>query len=57
MVIEGGKLRLDFVIQDGGQFDADGQANGSIADPGAAGYMDLSITDHQPVTTHDAFWF
>jgi len=35
MVLEGDKLRLDFVIEDGGEFDADGEANGIISDPGA----------------------
>lgn len=61
MVEEGGKLRLDFVIQDGGQFDSDGAANGSISDPGAAGFMAQSITEHHPkvpVVNHvDHFWF
>ncbi|MFW9606060.1 MAG: choice-of-anchor U domain-containing protein, partial [Pseudomonas sp.] len=32
-----GKTRLDFVIQDGGEFDEDGVANGVIVDPGAPG--------------------
>ncbi|MDR5865093.1 DUF4214 domain-containing protein, partial [Halomonas campisalis] len=36
----GNKTRLDFVIEDGGPFDADGLANGTIVDPGAPG-MDL----------------
>ena len=58
MVSEGGKLRLDFQIVDGGQFDADGVANGSIADPGAAGFMAQSITEYHPkVPTVDHFWF
>ena len=57
LVDEGGKLRLDFVIQDGGQFDSDGVANGSISDPGALGNMPLSITEHQPKLPLDLFWF
>lgn len=58
MVEEGGKLRLDFAIEDGGQFDSDGVANGSIADPGAAGYLPPSITEHQPKLINvDHFWF
>jgi uncharacterized repeat protein (TIGR02059 family) len=57
MVAVGGKLRLDFVIQDGGAFDADGRADGTITDPGAMGSMPLSITDHKPIVAHDAFWF
>ncbi|WP_292040150.1 putative Ig domain-containing protein [Massilia sp. UBA6681] len=38
VVVEGDKLRLDFKIADGGQFDADGKADGIISDPGAAGW-------------------
>ncbi|GAB3460963.1 hypothetical protein GCM10027321_21090 [Massilia terrae] len=38
MTMDGGKIRLDFSITDGGQFDADGKADGVITDPGAAGY-------------------
>ncbi|MFC7411318.1 DUF4347 domain-containing protein [Hydrogenophaga atypica] len=57
MVSEGGKLRLDFVIEDGGQFDADGLANGTISDPGAVGNLPQSITEHQPKLPLDHFWF
>ncbi|BCB09513.1 hypothetical protein HHSLTHF2_34030 [Vreelandella venusta] len=35
---EGNKLRFDFVIEDGGEFDSDGAANGVIVDPGAIGF-------------------
>lgn len=35
---EGSKLRFDFMLEDGGEFDADGVANGVIADPGAIGF-------------------
>ncbi|MGY4878559.1 DUF4214 domain-containing protein, partial [Vreelandella aquamarina] len=35
---EGNKLRFDFVIEDGGEFDSDGVANGVIVDPGAIGF-------------------
>lgn len=38
VVIEGEKTRLDFKITDGGDFDADGKADGIITDPGAAGF-------------------
>ena len=41
VVTEHGKTRLDFVIQDGGQFDLDGKADGVITDPGAPGKMAL----------------
>ncbi len=58
MVSEGGKLRLDFQIVDGGQFDSDGVANGTISDPGIIGTMAQSITEHHPkVPTLDHFWF
>lgn len=58
MVEEGGKLRLDLVIQDGGQFDSDGVANGSIADPGILGNLPQSITDFHPIQPFlDYFWF
>ncbi|MCW8199493.1 hypothetical protein D8B23_13945 [Verminephrobacter aporrectodeae subsp. tuberculatae] len=44
MTSEGERVRLDFWIQDGGQFDADGVANGSISSfLGAAARMPLSI--------------
>lgn len=38
LVVEGEKIRLDFQITDGGDFDADGKADGIITDPGAAGF-------------------
>ncbi|MCW5256189.1 hypothetical protein D5038_07455 [Verminephrobacter aporrectodeae subsp. tuberculatae] len=56
MVDEGGRLRLDFTITDGGAFDADGQANGSITAPGAAAKMPLSIVGQAPDGTHGGFW-
>ena len=34
----GNKIRFDFVIEDGGEFDSDGIANGVIVDPGAIGF-------------------
>nr|WP_322784291.1 choice-of-anchor U domain-containing protein [Verminephrobacter aporrectodeae] len=43
VVSERGRLRLDFEIADGGQFDADGQANGVITAPGATARMQLSV--------------
>nr|WP_320051340.1 DUF4347 domain-containing protein [uncultured Desulfuromonas sp.] len=45
VVEEGNKIRLDFQITDGGEFDADGEANGIIVDPGAPGYMDSPAVD------------
>ncbi|MCW5256194.1 hypothetical protein D5038_07480 [Verminephrobacter aporrectodeae subsp. tuberculatae] len=57
MVDEGGRLRLDFTITDGGAFDADGQANGSISAPGAAAQMPLSIVGQASDGAHDGFWF
>jgi hypothetical protein len=44
-VIEGGKIRLDFTIQDGGVFDTN-DAAGTITATGAAAQMELSIIGH-----------
>ena len=58
IVEEGGKLRLDFKITDGGQFDADGKVDGIITDPGAVGSMPLTLVGYAPelaAGTH--FWF
>ncbi len=61
MVIEGegenAKLRLDFQLIDGGEFDSDGQADGVISDPGAAGHMPLSIIGAAPDTPEATVWF
>ncbi len=56
MVTEGGRTRLDFQITDGGQFDADGKADGIITDPGAPGHMPLSIVGLAP-DMPQGFWF
>lgn len=56
MVTEGGRLRLDFQITDGGQYDADGKADGVITASGAAVRMPLSIVG-QASDTQDALWF
>ncbi|MCW5321248.1 hypothetical protein D5039_08775 [Verminephrobacter aporrectodeae subsp. tuberculatae] len=56
MVNEGGRLRLDFSITDGGPFDADGEANGSITASGAAAQMPLSIVGQAPNGAQDGFW-
>ena len=54
----GSKIRIDFAITDGGPFDADGQANGSVEVSGGAGQMQLSIVG-QPADLPPAgnFWF
>ena len=57
MVMEGGRVRLDFQITDGGSFDADGKIDGIITESGAPGHMPLSIVGLPPDLTHDAFWF
>jgi hypothetical protein len=58
MVEEGGRLRLDFQLVDGGQFDSDGSANGSIDDPGIVGAMAQSIIEFRPILPIlDNFWF
>ncbi|MCW8174556.1 SwmB domain-containing protein [Verminephrobacter aporrectodeae] len=56
MATEDGRLRLDFSITDGGQFDMDGKADGVITAPGAAAYMPLSIVGLAPDMAHDGFW-
>ncbi|MCW8164134.1 hypothetical protein D8B22_15980 [Verminephrobacter aporrectodeae subsp. tuberculatae] len=56
MATEDGRLRLDFSITDGGQFDMDGKADGVITAPGAAGYMPLSIVGLAPDMAHTEFW-
>ncbi|WP_265707285.1 choice-of-anchor U domain-containing protein, partial [Verminephrobacter aporrectodeae] len=53
---EGGRLRLDFEISDGGRFDADGQANGAITAPGAAAQMPLSIVGQASDLAPNGFW-
>ena len=57
MVMEGGRVRLDFRIEDGGQFDADGKADGIITDPGAPAYLPLSIVGQAPERSDGGFWF
>lgn len=42
VVNENGKVRLDFAIKDGGQFDSDGKADGIITDPGAPGKLTVA---------------
>jgi VCBS repeat-containing protein len=44
-VIEGDKIRLDFTVQDGGQFDS-AAVTGTIEASGAAARMELSIVGH-----------
>ncbi|MDC7702727.1 DUF4214 domain-containing protein [Vogesella indigofera] len=46
VVSEGGKTRLDFTIEDGGQFDNDGKADGVITDPGAIGFRTGNSSDN-----------
>ncbi|MCW5231933.1 Ig-like domain-containing protein [Verminephrobacter eiseniae] len=54
---EGGRMRLDFQIQDGGQYDADGLVNGSISAPGAVAKMPLSIVGQGPDALSFGFWY
>jgi len=52
VITEGGKTRLDFTLTDGGEFDSDGKADGTITDPGAPGFSTaVPVTD----TDHDQF--
>ncbi|MCW8177277.1 Ig-like domain-containing protein, partial [Verminephrobacter aporrectodeae] len=57
VVHEDGRSRLDFAIKDGGQFDADGQADGVITAFGAAAQMPLSITGQASDGLREGFWF
>ncbi|MGZ8218484.1 SdiA-regulated domain-containing protein [Methylomagnum sp.] len=45
----GSKTRIDFAIQDGGPFDADGAANGAIQDPGGPGFQ----ANRAPTVAHE----
>ncbi len=56
-VMEGGRIRLDFEITDGGAFDADGKADGVITDPGAPASLPLSIVGQAPAPVGGGFWF
>ncbi len=56
MVEDGGRLRLDFILEDGGPFDADGRVDGVITGPGAVAFMPDSITNHAPTLPSDGFW-
>lgn len=42
------QLRLDFVIRDGGAFDADGAADGAVRATGLIGFFPPSVTLHKP---------
>jgi hypothetical protein len=57
IVNEGGRLRLDFQIVDGGEFDADHEVNGSIVALGAAAFVPLSLVGYVTDLPADAFWF
>ena len=57
MVTEDSKTRIDFVIQDGGEFDEDGVANGVIVDPGALGELPLSVMGAVANMPAGSVWF
>jgi hypothetical protein len=57
MVAEGGKTRLDFQITDGGAFDDDHVVNGTIVDPGSAGFIALSLVGYAPELPVIGYWF
>ena len=56
IVQEGDKTRLDFVVADGGEFDADGVSNGSVGNLGAAAHMPLSLVGFAPIVPAGG-WF
>jgi hypothetical protein len=55
--VVGDRLRLDFQIRDGGEFDYDGVADGTITDPGALANMTQTLTAYRPDLPNDGFWF
>jgi hypothetical protein len=59
MATSGGRTRLDFQIQDGGEFDDDGAVNGSITETGTGGAarMAQSVSDYKPRPAAGRFWF
>ncbi|MDD3802243.1 MAG: hypothetical protein PHV45_08620, partial [Desulfuromonas thiophila] len=50
VIEQNGRTRLDFVIEDGGEFDADGLANGVIVDPGAIGFRSETAANEDDPT-------
>jgi large repetitive protein len=57
VVSEGNKLRLDFKLTDGGEFDTDGKADGVATCVGAPGFMELSLVGYSPKLDNGAhFW-
>lgn len=44
----GGKIRLDFLLVDGGEFDDDGIADGIITDPGAPALFEAAEPEPAP---------
>jgi hypothetical protein len=56
-VIEGGKLRLDLQVTDGGSFDMDVMVDGVITLVGSPGYMPLSVSSYVPDLPPGPFFF
>ncbi|WP_321161776.1 choice-of-anchor U domain-containing protein [Verminephrobacter aporrectodeae] len=57
VVRDGQSLRLDFRIEDGGAFDADGETDGIITAPGTAAHMLLSIVGQASDAQAHEVWF
>ena len=55
-VLEGDKIRLDFTIADGGQFDTN-TVQHQIASVGSAAHMELSIIGHTADVPVGGFFF
>jgi hypothetical protein len=53
----GNMTRLDFVITDGGAFDADHVANGVIVDVGLVGHLTPSLVGMPTTLPNPDFWF
>ena len=57
MVQEGDKLRLDFKLVDGGEFDTNNMADGVITAQGGLAHMPLSLVGYTPDMPVSGFWF
>lgn len=53
----GDNTRIDFVVKDGGAFDADHAANGVIQDTGLVGHLNAGLVGVPTDMPSDGFWF
>jgi hypothetical protein len=57
MVEEAGKIRIDVNIQDGGEFDSDGLANGVISETAFVGTIPLTLIGTYSELPDGQTWF